>query len=134
MLRASYGRFSQGVLTGEIGMFHPAVTPIRTSAFVAATGGYTQLVSVVDSRINLKIDANTRAPRTDELSVGVDREVGRRLAVAVAYVRKDGAKFIGLTDTAGQVRSATRTPADGRSVPHLVPVTELATSLAARLR
>ncbi len=48
ILRASYGRFSQGVLTGEIGMFHPAVTPIRTNAFVPATGGYTQVVSVVD--------------------------------------------------------------------------------------
>ena len=28
MLRASYGRFSQGVLTGELGPFHPGVTPI----------------------------------------------------------------------------------------------------------
>ena len=116
MLRASYGRFSQGVLTGEIGMFHPAVTPIRTTAFVAATGGYTQLVSVVDSRINLKVNPDTRAPRTDEFSVGVDREVGRRLAVAVAYVRKDGANFIGWTDTAGRYRPETRTLADGRSV------------------
>jgi hypothetical protein len=120
MLRASYGRFSQGVLTGEIGMFHPAVTPIRTNAYVAATGGYTQVVSVVDSRINLKIDPDTRAPRTDELSVGIDREVGRRLAVAVAYVRKDGANFIGWTDTAGQYRSETRSLPDGRSVPVFV--------------
>jgi hypothetical protein len=116
MLRASYGRFSQGVLTGEIGMFHPAVTPIRTNAFVAATGGYTQVVSVVDSRINLRINAETRAPRTDEYSVGVDREVGRRLAVAVAYVRKNGTNFIGWTDIAGQYRQETRTLADGRSV------------------
>ena len=54
ILRASYGRFSQGVLTGEIGMFHPAVTAIRTTAFVAATGGYTQPVSVVDPRFNLR--------------------------------------------------------------------------------
>jgi hypothetical protein len=97
-------------------MFHPAVTPIRTNGFVAATGGYTQVVSVVDSRINLKIDAETRAPRTDEYSVGVDREVGRRLAVAVAYVRKNGTNFIGWTDIAGQYRQETRTLADGRSV------------------
>ena len=54
MLRASYGRFSQGVLTGEIGLFHPAVTPITTMGFDSATGGYTRLVSVVDNEINLR--------------------------------------------------------------------------------
>ncbi len=41
MLRASYGRFSQGVLTGELAPFHPAATPTTTSAFDPATGGYT---------------------------------------------------------------------------------------------
>jgi hypothetical protein len=132
ILRASYGRFSQGVLTGEIGMFHPAVTPIRTNAFVPATGGYTQVVSVVDSRINLRIDPDTRAPRTDELSVGVDREVGRRLAVAVAYVRKDGANFIGWTDTAGRYRPETRTLPDGRSVPVFVLDTAVTPTSARR--
>jgi len=117
MLRASYGRFSQGVLTGEIGLFHPAVTPITTMGFEAATGGYTRLVSVVDNAINLRLDRGMRAPRTDEYSVGLDRELGRRIAVALAYVRKDGANFIGWTDIGGQYREDTRTLGDGRSVP-----------------
>jgi hypothetical protein len=117
MLRSSYGRFSQGVLTGEIGLFHPAVTPITTMGFEAATGGYTRLVSVVDGKINLQLDRDTRAPHTDEYSVGLDRELGRRLAVAIAYVRKDGSNFIGWTDVGGQYREGTRPLADGRSVP-----------------
>ena len=117
MLRASYGRFSQGVLTGEIGLFHPAVTPITTMGFESATGGYTRLVSGVDNEINLQLDRDTRAPHTDEYSVGLDRELGQRLAVAIAYVRKDGANFIGWTDIGGQYREGTRTLIDGRSVP-----------------
>jgi TonB dependent receptor/Carboxypeptidase regulatory-like domain len=117
VLRASYGRFSQGVLTGEIGNFHPGVTPITTSAFDPATGGYTTLVSVVDPRINLLLDPNTRAPRTDEYSIGVDREVGRQLALAIAVVRKDGAHFIGWTDVGGEYREETRVLADARSIP-----------------
>ena len=56
MLRASYGRFNQGVLTGELSPVHPGVTPTRTMAYDAATGGYTQLVSVVDPKINLALD------------------------------------------------------------------------------
>jgi len=117
VLRASYGRFSQGVLTGELALFHPGVTPVTTTAFDPATGGYTRPVSVVDPKTNLQLDSEMRAPRTDEYSMGVDREVGRRVAMAVAYVHKEGANFIGWTDVAGQYRGDTRTLPDGRSIP-----------------
>src|SRR5262249_11991861 len=52
VLRASYGRFHQGVLTGEISWTHPGFTATTTTQFDPATGGYTRLVSVVDPRIN----------------------------------------------------------------------------------
>ena len=50
MLRASYGRFAQGVLTGEISPFHPGAPDTTTANFVAATGDYTQIASVVGRR------------------------------------------------------------------------------------
>ena len=115
MLRSSYGRFSQGVLTGEIGLFHPSAAAITVNGFEAATGGYTRLVSVTDSS-NLQLERHTRAPHTDEYSIGVDREVGRRVAMSVVYVRKSGANFIGWTDIGGQYRERTALVAD-RSVP-----------------
>jgi hypothetical protein len=118
MLRASYGRFHQGVLTGELAPVHPGQTPITTMAFDTATGGYTRPVSVVDPRTNLRLDPDTGAPFTDEYSVGVDRDLGR-LSVAVAYIRKHGENFIGWTDTGGIYREETRTMADGRIVPVL---------------
>src|SRR5262249_11937559 len=49
VLRASYGRFHQGILTAEISPIHPGVTPITTTEFDPATGGYTRLISVVNS-------------------------------------------------------------------------------------
>jgi len=127
MLRWSYGRFYQGVLTGEFSGFHPGVTPITTRAFEPATGGYTRFESEVSSK-NLLLDHEMRAPRTDEYSVGVDREVGRRLAVAIAYIRKDGGNFIGWTDVGGHYRESSRTLADGR----IVPVFELVNSTTER--
>jgi len=121
ILRASYGRFNQGVLTGELGPIHPGVTPITTMAYDAATGGYTQLVSVVDPKINLLLDPQTRTPRTDEYSIGVDREVGARVALGAAYIRKTGADFIAWTDVGGQYSEQTRTLADyGRTLPVFV--------------
>src|SRR5262249_18030793 len=90
ILRSSYVRFNQGVLTGEISPVHPAVSPVTTTAFDPATGGYTRLVSVVDPNISLQIDPSTLTPHTDEFSIGVDRELSPRLAAAVAYIRKSG--------------------------------------------
>ena len=120
MMRASYGRFNQGVLTGELSPFHPAATPTTTMAFDAATGDYTRLVSVVDPRRNLRLDPATKSPRTDEYSIGVDREIGRGLSASLAYVRKDGSRFVGWTDVGGVYREETRTIPDGRRVPVLV--------------
>jgi hypothetical protein len=128
ILRASYGRFNQGVLTGEISPIHPGVTSVTTTGFDPATGGYTTLVSVVDPKVNLLLDPKTRTPRTDAYSIGVDRELGPRVAVAVAYIRKTGGNFIAWTDVGGQYRQETRMLADGRTVPVFV----LANSTASR--
>ena len=56
--------------------------------------------------------------------MSVDRELGRGLTMAIAYVRKDGANFIGWTDIGGQYREESRTLADGQSVPVLVLANE----------
>jgi len=97
-------------------------------AFDVATGGYTSLVSVVDPKTQLRLDPDIRAPHSDEYSIGVDRELGRDLAVAVAYVHKDGTDFIGWTEVGGQYREETRTLPDGGALPVLV----LANSPSAR--
>ena len=120
MLRASYGRFNQGVLTGEISPTHPGAAPVTTTAFDAATGGYTTLVSVVDPKVNLLIDPQTRTPRTDEYSIGVDRQLGSRLSMALAYIRKTGSNFIAWTDVGGQYRDETRTLPGGTMLPVFV--------------
>jgi hypothetical protein len=116
VLRASYGRFSQGVLTGELEFFHPGATPTTTTAFVEATGNYSRLVSRVDPRVNLQLDRETRTPHTDEYSVGVDREVAPHLALALAYVHKTGDDFIGWTDVAGQYVQGRHELPDGRTI------------------
>ena len=120
MMRASYGRFSQGVLTGEIGNFHPGATPTRMAPFDPVTGGYTSNITEVDPKINLLLDPGTRAPRTDEYSIGADREIGRQFAARIAYVGKNGSDFIGWTDVGGQYVEQTRPSADGGSVPVFV--------------
>src|SRR5215831_7208238 len=125
ILRASYGRFHQGVLTGEGSQVHPGLTPLTTMQFDPLKGGYTTLVSVVDPS-NLLVDPHTRSPRTDEYSIGVDRELGGRLSASVAYIHKSGRDYIGWTDVGGQYRDDTQTLPDGRIVPVRVLVNSTA--------
>ena len=115
MLRASYGRFAQGVLTGELGGFHPGSTPVVTKAWVPDNGDYTRVTQIVDTK-NQALDANMRAPRTDEYGAGIDHEIAPRLQVAVAYVRKSGANFIGWQDIGGVYALRSRPLADGRTI------------------
>ena len=62
------------------------------------------------------MDPAIRQPFTNELLIGVDREVGSRLAVSVAYVRKDGHDFIGWKEIAGEYREESANLIDGRVV------------------
>src|SRR4051812_10374816 len=128
LLRVSYGRLNQGVVTGELAPMHPGQTPVTTRGFDSATGGYTRIVSIVDPKRNLQLDSAMRPPRTDQYSMGVDRELGRNIAIGIVYVRKQGDDFIGWTDVGGEYRAETRTLADGR----LLPVWVLVNGTAAR--
>jgi hypothetical protein len=127
-VRASYGRFSQGVLTGELEPFHPAATPTTTMAFDPATGAYSTLVSRVDPRTNLQLDPRIRTPFSDEYSVSVEREFAAGWSLTGALVHKRGDNFIGWTDVGGAYREELRPLADGR----VIPVFALANSTADR--
>jgi hypothetical protein len=128
MLRTTWGRFHQGILTGEPSAVHPGLTPLTTAGFDQATGQYSRVISVVDPTINLRIDPNTRSPQTDQLGIGVERELARRLSIAASYVRKDGSDFIGWTDTGGTYDASTRSLQSGQ----VIPVRVLTNGTAAR--
>ena len=112
MLRASYGRFNQGVLTGELAPFHPGATPVTTADFDPATGGYTQLRLGGRSQNEPAIRSRrcARHAPTSTPSAWIARS-DARWRVALAYVRKNGGDFIGWTDVGGQYREETRAAA-----------------------
>ena len=115
MLRGSYGRYSQGVLTGELAPFHPGTAPITTTTFDPITG--VGRAVTVDPLVNLLLPhRDTRTPRTDRYSVGIDRAIGSQSTVSAAYVHKDGAHYLGWTEVAGQYRSELAPLPDGGTI------------------
>jgi hypothetical protein len=115
VLRASYGRFHQGIMSGELDAFHPGSTTTTTTD--ARTGA---VISVVDPRRNLAFDPHTRPPFTDEFSAGIDRHITRLVTASVGVVHKSGRDFIGWSDIAGRYLRQTRTLANGVTIPVLV--------------
>ena len=101
ILRASYGRFSQGVFTGEL---NPS---IRFQAddddfdFDPATSDYTKSPVGGRSRSTCCSIPGRTGHGPTNTPLGGSRG-GPRLAAAIAYVRKDGSDFIGWTEVAGQ--------------------------------
>ena len=99
VLRANYGRFNQGVLTGELEPIHPGVSSVRTIQYVPRPAP--PLDSTVDPNRNLDLDRHTRTPHTDEYSFAVDRLITTGLTASAAYIAKRGRDFIGWKDTGG---------------------------------
>ena len=128
VLRASYGRFNQGVLTGELEPIHPGVSPVTTMRYDQNTGDYTTFVSKVDNK-NLNLDRQTRTPHTDEYSIAVDRLVMTGLTVSAAYIAKRGRDFIGWKDLGGAYTEKSVTLPDGT----VLPVSELTNETKDRL-
>ena len=120
VLRGSYGRFHQGVLTGELDPISQGTTATTTRQYEAATGTYSRVVAVVDPRINVALDPQTRTPRTDEFSLALDRDIRTGVRASAAYIRKRGSGYLGWTDTGGHYAQQTRTLADGTVVPVFV--------------
>jgi hypothetical protein len=117
LVRASYGRFNQGVLTGELDPISQGATATTTRQYDAGTGAYTTLIAVVDPRINVALDPYTRAPHTDEYSLEVEQKVARGLRASAAYIHKRGTDFIGWVDRGGQYVQDTATLPDGTVLP-----------------
>jgi hypothetical protein len=126
VVRTSYSRFFQGILTGELAPIHPGMTPITDARFDATTGQYSRIVSITYPQTNIAIDSHTRDPYTNQYSLSIDREFPSRLAASIAYVRKDGHDVISWTDTGGVYAPRTTTLPNGQVLPVLALVNSTA--------
>jgi Carboxypeptidase regulatory-like domain len=101
VLRAVAGRYYLPLFLGEFEDLHPGRAVRDLYRFNPATNGYTTFVSRTDPRAQVKFDPNTKAPYTDQFSVGVDRELAKNLGVGINFVHKNGGNQLGWVDTGG---------------------------------
>jgi hypothetical protein len=101
VLRAVAGRYYLPLFLGEFEDLHPGRAVRDLYRYNAATAAYTTFVSRTDPRAQVRFDPETKAPYTDQFSVGVDRELAKNLGVGINIVHKKGGNQLGWVDTGG---------------------------------
>ena len=122
VLRANYGRFNQGVLTGELEPIHPGVHAddddgVRCGHRRLHAAGLGRRSRTSTSRSI----PQTRTPRTDEYSVGVERAAdGSTRGFGCLHPEERQRTSSPGPTRRGTYREETRTLPDGYSVPVFV--------------
>ena len=101
VMRAVAGRYYLPLFLGEFEDLHPARALRTVDRFNPATNSYSTVVSVTDPNRQVRFDPNTKAPYTDQFSIGVDREIAKNLGVGINVVHKRGGNQLGWVDTTG---------------------------------
>jgi hypothetical protein len=100
VMRASYGRYYQGVVTSLYSALSPAQAVARRFGWNPATRQHDILQRVTDPRGAYTVDANLKQPFTDQYTIGIDHELAANLAIGASYIHKTSDDFLGRIDTA----------------------------------
>ncbi len=106
VLKAHWGRYYRGVITGEFGALAPTAPPIISFSGEYDAQGNRIGEALYSDNTNLKLDSSFKNPYTDQFIVGLERELAKDLGLAVTYVNKRGHNY-----GAWQDRGATYVPA-----------------------
>jgi len=79
----------------------PGATPTTQLRFNALTGKYDIPFSFVDNKVNFSVNPDLTNQYTDQIFVGVERQLIGNMGVNVSYVWKQEADFIRLKDVRG---------------------------------
>ena len=105
VLRGNFGRFYRAAITGEMSDVHPGQGNSQEWYWNAETGMYDIEGPKYEADTNFGFDPNGRSPRTDQFSIGFDRELSAGFAFGFSYVRKDQNDMLGWnTDNASYGR------------------------------
>jgi outer membrane receptor protein involved in Fe transport len=100
LLKAHYGRYYRGIITGEFSGTDPAVSPRYSFS-----GTYDEAGNPIDVSplgvSNVEIDPSFKAPYTDQYVVQLERELFADVGLSLNYVYKRGERYGAYEDVKG---------------------------------
>jgi len=132
VVKANYGRFFGKLATGMFNSASPGATPTTTLRYNTATGTYNIPFSFVDNRINFSVNPELNNQYTDQLFIGLERQLMANMGVNLSFVWKEESDFLRLQDVRGTyAERAIVDTFEGRTFP--LNVFNLTSSQASRL-
>jgi outer membrane receptor protein involved in Fe transport len=101
VLKSAYGRFYGKLVTAMFSGISPGGAVTSTREYNPVTRQYDIPISVTDPKRNFAVDPGLDNQYTDQVSVGIERQIAGGAGVAVSFVYKNEGDFIRLRDTRG---------------------------------
>ncbi|MET0556043.1 MAG: TonB-dependent receptor [Vicinamibacteria bacterium] len=105
VLKAHYGKYYRGVITGEFDDLSPTISPKYYFSGTYDAAGQPEGLELFSDNTNLRIDPDFKNPITDQYIVGFERELAKNLGVQLNYVHKRGRNYGGYVETEGEYES-----------------------------
>ena len=124
VLRATGGRYYLPLYMNQWESLHPGRATNTRLGWNPATAAYDILLRQVSLASDLKIDKDSSAPYSDQLSVGFDREIANNVSASVSYTHKNSKNLIDNVDVGSVFGFQDTVLADGSTVtarPRLTP-------------
>ncbi len=101
VLKGHAGRYHRAIATGEFAnVIGPSIKPIFFGILNPATGELEDLVQITDNS-NLSVDPNYESPHTDQLILGVERQLRRNMGLTLNLIYKRARDFVAWQDVGG---------------------------------
>ncbi|MGE0815301.1 MAG: carboxypeptidase regulatory-like domain-containing protein [Vicinamibacterales bacterium] len=101
LLKAHYGRYYRGIVTGEFDATTPTVTP-RYLVTAYNPDLSPAEAEVVSDNSNLRVDPDLKNPYTDQFIVALEQQLGGDLGFSINYVGKRSRRQTAFNDIGGQ--------------------------------
>ena len=100
-LKAHYGRYYSGIITGEFSAVAPSIAPRYFFSGTYDAAGNPEGTDLVKDNTNLSVDSGFKPPRTDQFVAAFERELTKDIALSLNYTYKKSEQYGGWRDTGG---------------------------------
>jgi Carboxypeptidase regulatory-like domain len=127
LLKAHYGRYYRGIVTGEFDNTTPSITPRYLFSGTYDANGVPLDKELVSDNSRLSVDPDLKNPYTDQFIVAWEQQVNL-IGFSVNYVHKHSDQQTAFPDVGGTYKLVPYTAPAGASVPQVYQLTSGASS------
>lgn len=134
LLKAHYGRYYRGIVTGEFDNTSPSITPKFSFSGRYSPSGVPLGQELFSDNSSFSVDPDLKNPYTDQFIVAWEQQVGATVGFSVNYVHKRSERQTAFPDIGGRYQLVSYAAPSGASVPQVFQLTNGIASRQFQLR